>query len=103
MQSKAACHGFRSRNSNVVLKRAGDHTGERSSRDRGAHGDKVLFVRRDDGSISLFGQNMMAMRVAMGAFEGAAEEAGIQGEDDIATLVREARADMCAEVARTSS
>lgn len=60
-------------------------------------GDKVLFVRRDDGSISLFNQNMMAMRVAMDAFEGAAAEAGIQDEDDIASLVREARANMYAE------
>ena len=65
-------------------------------------GDKVLFVRRDDGSISLFNQNMMAMHVAMDAFEGAAEEAGVQDEDDIAALVREARADMYAEAVRAS-
>ena len=60
-------------------------------------GDKLLFVRRDDGSVSLFNQNMMAMRVAMDAFEGAAEEAGLQGEEDINALVREARADLYAE------
>mgnify|MGYP002627295718 CR=1 FL=1 len=60
-------------------------------------GDKLLFVRRDDGSVSLFNQNMMAMRVAMDAFEGAAEEAGLQGEADINALVREARADLYAE------
>lgn len=60
-------------------------------------GDKVLFVRRDDGTVSLFNQNMMVMRVAMDAFEGAAEEAGLQNEADIAALVREARADLYAK------
>lgn len=66
-------------------------------------GDKVLFVRRDDGTVSLFNQNMMAMRVAMDAFEGAAEEAGLRGEEDIAALVREARADLYATAAGASA
>lgn len=65
-------------------------------------GDKVLFVRRDDGTVSLFNQNMMAMRVAMDAFEGAAEEAGLRGEADIAALVREARAGLYATTAGAS-
>lgn len=66
-------------------------------------GDKVLFVRRDDGSISLFNQNMMAMRVAMDAFEGAAEEVGLQDEEDLAALVREARADLYAKATGSSA
>lgn len=61
-------------------------------------GDKILFVRRDDGTVSLFNQNMMAMRVAMDAFEGAAEEAGLACEDDVSALVREARTEMWAEL-----
>lgn len=60
-------------------------------------GDKILFVRRDDGTVSLFNQNMVAMRAAIEAFSGAAEEAGIGSEEDITALVREARADMRAE------
>lgn len=64
----------------------------------GVHtGGKVLFVRRDDGTVSLFNQNMMVMRVAMDAFEGAAEEAVLQNEADIAALVREVRADLYAK------
>lgn len=60
-------------------------------------GDKILFVRRDDGTVSLFNQNMIAMRAAMDSFEGAADEAGITSEDDIAELVREARSELWAE------
>lgn len=60
-------------------------------------GDKILFVRRDDGTISLFNQNMMALRAAMDAFAGAAEEAGVVSEDDLSSLVREARSEMWAE------
>lgn len=60
-------------------------------------GDKVLFVRRDDGTVCLFNQNMMALRVAADAFEGAAEEAGITSEEELVELVREARAEMWAE------
>ena len=60
-------------------------------------GDKILFVRRDDGTVSLFNQNMVAMRAAMDAFDGAAEEAGIAGDEDLSSLVREARAEIWAE------
>lgn len=60
-------------------------------------GDKVLFVRRDDGTVSLFNQNMTALRVAAGAFAGAAEEAGLESEEDLAGLVRGARAEMWEE------
>lgn len=63
-------------------------------------GDKILFVRRDDGSVSLFNQNMMAMRVAMDAFERAAQEAGLESEEDITKLVREVRADLYAAETR---
>ena len=60
-------------------------------------GDKILFVRRDDGTVSLFNQNMVAMRAAMDAFDGAAEEAGIADEEELAALVREARSEMWAD------
>lgn len=60
-------------------------------------GDKILFVLRDDGTVSLFNQNMVAMRAAMDAFDGAAEEAGIESDEELSSLVREARAEMWAE------
>jgi len=62
-------------------------------------GDKGFFVRRDDGSVSPFNQSMMATRLALDAFYGATEEAGLRGEEDIAALVRKARADLYAEEA----
>ena len=60
-------------------------------------GDKVLFVRRDDGTVALYNQNMVALRALADAFEGAAEEAGLSGEGDLAALVREERARMYAD------
>lgn len=52
------------------------------------------MLRRDDGTVSLFNQNMVAMRAAMDAFERAAEEVGLSSEEDVVALVREARAKM---------
>lgn len=39
---------------------------------------------------------MVAMRAAIDAFSGAAEEAGVGSEEDVAALVRAARAGMWA-------
>jgi len=56
-------------------------------------GDKVLFVRADDGTISLYGSNMEALRMAQEGFEGAAEEAGLKTPDDVVDLVKQVRHD----------
>lgn len=64
----------------------------------GVHaGDKVPFVRRDDGAASPLSQSMVAMRATMDAIAGAAKKAGIDGDEDLSSLVREARAKMWAE------
>ena len=60
-------------------------------------GDKILSVRRGDGTVSLFNQNMVAMRAAIDSFAGAADEADVASEDDLNSLVREARAELWAE------
>ncbi|KAB8292804.1 AbrB/MazE/SpoVT family DNA-binding domain-containing protein [Bifidobacterium avesanii] len=56
-------------------------------------GDKVVFVRMDDGSVSLRSSNLEALTRAQTGFEGAAEEAGLQGEDDLTDLIRSVRRD----------
>lgn len=54
-------------------------------------GDKVVFVRMDDGSVSLRSSNLEALARAQTGFEGAAEEAGLHGEDDLVDLVKSVR------------
>lgn len=56
-------------------------------------GDKILFVRTDDGSITLRNANLEAIAVAQESFAGAAQEAGLQSEDDLIRLVKEVRAE----------
>lgn len=59
-------------------------------------GDRILFVREDDGRVSLYGSNMQVLRAAQDAFAGAAEEAGLKGVDDVVALVSEVRAERAA-------
>ena len=59
-------------------------------------GDRILFVREDDGRVTLYGSNMQVLRAAQDAFEGAAEEAGLESVDDVVALVSEVRAERAA-------
>lgn len=54
-------------------------------------GDKVLFVREDDGRVVLYNSNMQALKAAQAAFAGAAEEAGLETEDDVVAMIKELR------------
>jgi AbrB family looped-hinge helix DNA binding protein len=56
-------------------------------------GDKVLFVRMDDGSVALRSSNLDALRQAQNAFAGAADEAGLSNEDDLNALIGSVRAE----------
>lgn len=56
-------------------------------------GDKVLFVRMDDGSLSLCNSSLEALQRAQQAFNGAASEAGLRNEDDLTALVKQVRAE----------
>ena len=58
----------------------------------GVHeGDKILFVKEDDGRVSLYGSNMQVLKAAQGTFAGAAEEAGLGSVDDVVALVNDVR------------
>ena len=56
-------------------------------------GDKVVFVRMDDGTVSMRSSNLEAVRRAQDAFSGAAEEAGLADEEDLSDLIRQVRRD----------
>ncbi len=56
-------------------------------------GDKVLFVRADDGSVILRNSNLQALERAQKGFAGAAEEAGLKNEQDLQSLIKEVRSD----------
>ncbi|NMN00571.1 transcriptional regulator, AbrB family [Bifidobacterium sp. DSM 109958] len=60
-------------------------------------GDKVVFVRMDDGTVSLRNANLEAIRQAQADFRGAAEEAGIRDEDDLVSLIRSMRQERAAK------
>ena len=55
-------------------------------------GDKPLFVRMDDGSITLRSTNLEALREGQRAFAGAAAEAGLHSDEDVVGLVKHIRA-----------
>lgn len=57
-------------------------------------GDKVLFYDLGDGSVAMRSARLSALHDLQAAFEGAAEEAGIESEEDVVALVREVRRDM---------
>lgn len=54
-------------------------------------GDKVLFVRLDDDTIALRSSNLDAIHAAQRDFEGSAESANLQSEDDVVALVKQIR------------
>ncbi|MBM6676875.1 AbrB/MazE/SpoVT family DNA-binding domain-containing protein [Olsenella uli] len=54
-------------------------------------GDRVIFIRANDGSILLRNSNLEALLEARDAFEGAAEEAGLSTMEDVTQLVKSVR------------
>lgn len=59
-------------------------------------GDKVVFIRLKDGTVSLRNANLEAIQRAQAGFEGAAEEAGLHNEDDLVALIKTVRRDRAA-------
>lgn len=53
-------------------------------------GDKILFLE-EEGRVILMNSSMAALRTAQIAFAGAAEEAGLKDEDDVADMVAQLR------------
>lgn len=54
-------------------------------------GDKILFLQNQNGEFVVSNASAAAIRKAQAAFAGAAEAMGLSSEDDIQTLVDEAR------------
>lgn len=54
-------------------------------------GDKILFLQNQNGEIVVSNASAAAIRKAQAAFAGTAEAMGLSSEDDIQTLVDEAR------------
>ena len=54
-------------------------------------GDKVLFLQNADGDIVVSNASVNAIRRAQAAFTGAAQEMGVDNEEDIQALVDELR------------
>lgn len=53
-------------------------------------GDKILFLE-EAGRVFLMNSSMEALRKAQAAFAGAAEEAGLKDEDDVAEMLAQLR------------
>ena len=54
-------------------------------------GDKILFIKKQNGEIVVCNASAAAIRKAQEAFTGAADALGVSSEDDIRTLVDEVR------------
>ena len=54
-------------------------------------GDKVLFLRRDNGEIVIGNASENAIFKAQDAMRGVSEQMGIVGDEDVQALVDEAR------------
>ncbi len=54
-------------------------------------GDKISFSENPDGSVTMRNANVRAFENLQKAMEGAAEEAGLETEDDVVAMVRELR------------
>ena len=54
-------------------------------------GDKVLFVDNGDGTVAMRNATLKALSETLQAFEGAAEEAGFDDEDDVVQFVKSVR------------
>ena len=60
-------------------------------------GDKVVFVRMNDGTVALRNTNLEAIQRAQAGFEGAAQEAGLRDEDDLNALIKSVRRERAAK------
>ena len=56
-------------------------------------GDKVLFTGNADGTVTMRNATIDAFANARKAFEGAAEEAGLESEEDVNEMIRQMRAE----------
>lgn len=54
-------------------------------------GDKILFLRRDNGEIVISNASETAILKAQAAMQGIAEEIGVQNDEDVQALVEELR------------
>jgi AbrB family looped-hinge helix DNA binding protein len=54
-------------------------------------GDKILFLKRDNGEYSIGNASALALQDAQKAFSGVAETLGNPTEDDIQSLVDDVR------------
>lgn len=54
-------------------------------------GDKILFIRNVHGDIVIRNASLQAIQKAQAAFAGAAEEMGIQSEEDLLALLEQER------------
>lgn len=59
-------------------------------------GDKILFLE-DGGRIFLMNSSMNALRNAQADFAGAAEEAGLQSEEDLIRMLADFRRERAGE------
>ena len=54
-------------------------------------GDKILFIQNNNGEIVLSNASASAIRKAQHAFAGAADEMGLNNEDDVQALIDDLR------------
>ena len=54
-------------------------------------GDKILFFQNPDGEVVINNASAQAIYKAQKAFEGVAEQMGVENEDDVQALVNEVR------------
>lgn len=54
-------------------------------------GDKILFFQKSNGEIVINNASAQAIYKAQKAFEGIAEQIGVENEDDVQELVNEVR------------
>lgn len=54
-------------------------------------GDKILFFQNPDGEVVINNASAQAIYTAQKAFEGVAEQMGVENEDDVQALVNEVR------------
>lgn len=54
-------------------------------------GDKVLFFENEEGEVVVSNASVQAIKKAQSSFAGAAEELGVNDEEDVEKLVEEVR------------
>jgi len=54
-------------------------------------GDKILFFQNPNGEVVINNASAQAIYKAQKAFEGVAEQMGVENEDDVQALVNEVR------------